>query len=108
MLPDMNTATENRIDVKLFIGCLLTSEIRLYLLQNIAWKQAKIDPSNHPLLEIQHEGKEYLGMYLPSRSASLKELKKIEEETLAAISSFCPQLNQGPVKLYVFPQLFIK
>lgn len=104
----MDTLIENRIDVKLFLGCLFTSEIRMYLFQNIAWKQAKITPEANPLVEIRYEGKDYLGKYLPTRSLTLKQVQKADEEILDAIRTFCPQLNHEALKLFIFPQIFIK
>lgn len=105
----MTTSTTNRVTVKLFAGCLLTSEIRMYLKQSAAWKQAQIvgEFDVREIVETHYQEKDYLGRYLASNNLTIIELHEIESSIRKALTTFCPELASESLKIYVFPQVFI-
>lgn len=104
----MNIQTENKVKLKLFIGCVITSELRLLLNQSPLWKQAKIDPSaQKDLIETHFHQKDYIGLFLIDDKVSLSELKQCEAQILLALKSYCPQFASEKIRIIVFSQIFI-
>lgn len=104
----MNTQVENKIQFKLFAGCVITSELRLQLDQSPLWKQAKIGPAiQNDLVETHFNEKNYIGLFLTHDQITLSELKLIEDKILHAINAYCPQFASEKIKVLVFSQIFI-
>ncbi|MCE5316959.1 MAG: hypothetical protein LLG04_06300 [Parachlamydia sp.] len=96
----MNTIT------KFFIGCPLTSELRMHLKESSAWNQASIDPDRN-LIEVRFQKQDYLGRYYDGQQLELRELKQIETDMRARMQSYCPKLNSEKLAFCVFPQIFL-
>jgi len=104
----MTTTISNKVTVRLFAGCQLTSEIRMYLKQSASWKQAQIGDSDvRDIVETHYQEKDYLGRYIRKQSLTLKELYEIEGSIRKALTTYCPELSAETLKIYVFPQVFI-
>ena len=94
---------QNRLTVKLFIGFLLTSELRMHHKQSLKTKNVLA----HGLDQVRYRSKEYLGFYLPHENIPLAELKKIQEEVQKRLSIQCPTLQKEYLNIFIFPQLFV-
>jgi hypothetical protein len=105
----MSISSDQKLTVKLFIGYHLTSDIRMYLKQSIAWKQAKItkESSLRDLLEAHFQDKDYIGKYITQEGLTIQELKQIESSVRESLVYYCPELSQETLKIYLFPQIFI-
>lgn len=100
---------KSALSIRLFVGCPLNSEIKMHLNQSRQWKQTTISPhrNNKELIEIHHQGKDYLGYHLDLEKATLADLKQIEEHVKGQLQIFCPDLEIEKIKVCIFPQVFI-
>lgn len=104
----MDASLQNQLIVKLFVGCVLTSEVRMHLHESPAWKQALIAPAHErDLVEIRFQGEQYLGRFVEKQELPLHELKTIEQQVRGSIQTYCPQLNLERLSCCVFPQIFL-
>lgn len=105
----MTASTNQRVTVKLFVGYLMTSDIRMYLKQSSSWKQAKIlkEPDLRDLLETHFQDRDYIGKYISHSSLTISELRTMESSIHQSLLNYCPELSQETLKIYVFPQVFI-
>lgn len=107
----MTTDTSHKVTTKIFIGCHITSEIRMHLNQSIQWKNASIlnsaSSSTPELQEIHYHGKEYLGLYSPNKTLTIKDLTTEQNNILYQLKKYCPTLEVENIKIYVFPQVFV-
>lgn len=92
--------------IKFFVGCPLTSELRMHLKESPAWNQASVDPE-HKLIETRFQKQDYLGRYFEGEQLELKELRRMETEVREHLQHFCPKLNSERLGMVVFPQIFI-
>ncbi|KIC74290.1 hypothetical protein DB42_BH00240 [Neochlamydia sp. EPS4] len=103
-MPDL----KDGVNLKIFIGCLITSELRMHLNQSLLWKQNKIAPElNSALREIHFQDKDYIGIYPTTDKISLMALKEIEKEILQLLTTYCPLLPTEKIKILIFSQVFI-
>lgn len=99
---------EDKIQFKLFVGCVITPELRMQLNQSPLWKQVKIAPSIHAgLNETHYRQKNYIGLFLTQDKINLSELKQIETQITHALKSYCPQFASEKIRILVFSQVFI-
>lgn len=106
----MSIQTEHKVAVKMFIGCHLSSEIRMYLNQSEHWKQATImgsKRSNEDLVEVHYQARDYIGCYLASEMTCLSDLRELEKVIKTKLRSYCPTFDFDHVKIAVFPQVFL-
>lgn len=105
----MNTDIDNRILVKVFIGCRFHAELKMFLNQSKAWKEASLIPDPHAnnLCEVHYQQKDYIGLFLPHEKNTLSELKTYEKLVLDKLKEFCPTLESETLKITIFPQIFI-
>lgn len=103
----MNTQIENRVQVKLFLGIAISSELRLQLSESSEWKQAKISHQSHDLIETHYQNKDYIGLFLTHEKVCLAELKLIEMKILQTLKLYCPKFSSEKCKVLVFSQVFI-
>ena len=96
------------ISAKLFIGCYLSPDLRIQLNQSLEWKQSRLltEPGTEPV-EIRHEGRDYLGFFLPRERAELLEVRANATPIHNAIRRYCHRYPVDRLRLYVFPQLFV-
>jgi hypothetical protein len=99
---------EKNVQTRIFIGCLVTSEVRMHLKSSHPWQLAQIDPQSSPLIETHYHNQTYVGRFLGHPFVSLQELKQHQEEVIAHLAEFCPALTSAPLKIQIFPQTFIR
>jgi hypothetical protein len=103
----MNMQTENRVKIRLFAGCVVTSELRLQLNQSLLWKQASIAPNRHDLEQTHFHQKDYIGLFLKEDKISLDDLEKVEANVLHYLKAYCPQFASEKLRILVLSQVFI-
>lgn len=96
----------NHITTKIFLGCVLTSEIKFHLQNSHAWKLAKIENPDI-LTTTPFQGKEYIGLSLPHPQLTLAEIRPYEASIRQNLSTFCPKLQFDNVNIHIFPQLLV-
>jgi hypothetical protein len=101
--------TTNKLNLKIFVGFRINSEIRMHLNYSDEWKQELIirDAKGERLEEIRYQEKQYIGILLPNQRIPLYELRNYQEKIRNVLYKYCPELNTETVELYVFPQLFL-
>ena len=106
----MSMQIQNRITAKLFIGFLLTSEVKMHLNQSPTWKKSQVGRSDESseLIEVRYEDHDYIGRYLKESKILLNDLKQYEQITTQQLQSYCPKLPMTSFKFSVFPQVFIQ
>jgi hypothetical protein len=103
----MEKNTNDHIAIKMFLGCLITPEIRMHLHNSPSWKQSSIAISSTHLKEIHFQEKDYFGHFLAQSQISLNALKESQKELLTHLQQHCPDLCTDSVKMVVFPQVFL-
>ncbi|MDP1879407.1 MAG: hypothetical protein Q8K60_00540 [Parachlamydiaceae bacterium] len=93
------------IEVKIFLGFLVTSEIKANLKYSSSWKQAILDTTCE-LKDIEKNQRHYIGKFIP-QELTLKELKNEEEIIKKNLQLYCPKINLDQHRCYFFSQLFI-
>ncbi|MFT4553695.1 MAG: hypothetical protein ACI9S8_002336 [Chlamydiales bacterium] len=97
------------ISAQLFLGCPITSEIRLYLNSSPSWKQIQTLPGENveSLKEVHHEEKSYIGTFLKKPQPTLEELKAAQDNIRKLLKGYCKELKVDNLKLNIFPQIFL-
>ncbi|MDF2577867.1 MAG: hypothetical protein K0S74_1351 [Chlamydiales bacterium] len=97
------------IKVQLFVGCLLTSELKLQLSLSQNWKQDKLFPANDKdsIKEIRYKEKEYVGFLLDAPKVSLRETEAKLKKLQIQLSDYCESLEPEQFKAYLLPQIFL-
>jgi len=90
---------------KIFIGCPLTSEVRMHLEQSSSWKSRSLG-SDVRLEEVRFDGRDYLGAMVDG-SLSKGEIEGHEQQFRHQLSLFCPRLECGSIPLVLIPQVFV-
>lgn len=88
----------NAIQVKMFLGFPVTSEIKMHLKKDAS--------QNHDLKEVRFQDREYMGISIES-SLSLQKLKLKETEVIQLLKTHCPKLAVEKQKLFLFPEVFV-
>lgn len=105
---NMNQKIENKIKFKIFIGCVISAELRMHLHQSALWKLAKIGPQDQKKLNETHfNQKDYIGFFLAQDRINLPELKVWESKILEELKAYCPHFPSEKIKVLVFSQVFI-
>lgn len=104
----MEEKSSNHILAKLFVGFLISSEVKMHLNDSSSWQNAKAIPSDETLVEIRHQGNDYIGFYLKDTIIQLLQLKEYEEKAEKTLKSYCPQLPAKAYRFVIFSQLFIQ
>jgi hypothetical protein len=104
----MGQNVQNQLLVKFFVGCLLTSEIRMHLKESKLWSQASIaPPQERELVETRFQRHDYLGRFLVEKEIPLPELKRIERTLRNSLQTYCPKLDGDRLMFCLFPQIFL-
>lgn len=101
----MTSDLSNKLESKLFLGCCLTSEMRMHLDKSIQWKHATIMAEG--LQVVHYQGKDYLGLYLDAKKASLQELNALQKSIQVQLHMYCPKLETDHIEICIFPQVFL-
>ncbi len=91
--------------LKIFLGFLQKSELKLHLQQSLEWQREK-SFGEQVLLEITKEEQQYLGVWLES-GISYENLKKTESKVRSQLQLYCPKIKLDTQPIYLFPQIFI-
>jgi hypothetical protein len=99
----------NQLTYRIFIGCLLTSEIRMHLNQSKFWRQISILPTDNEkeLIEVRHQSKDYLGRYLTQEKILISDLDQTAIAIRTRLQDYCPGYAAHSIKICVFGQVFI-
>lgn len=100
----MNSAAQSR----LFVGCLLTSEVRMHLKKSQAWQLALVDPHSCLLVETHFQNQGYVGRFVKQDLLSLEQLDVEQQAVLTALQGYCAELAPAAFSIHIFPQLFIQ
>lgn len=99
---------KDKTSIKLFLGCSLTSELKMHLNSSVEWQNDKIDSKRPDLLEeVLYEKQKFVGLYLKEKSLTLESLKEHEATLRLKISSYCSRLDCTKLKCFIFSQFFI-
>lgn len=99
-------AENQQIKAKLFAGFSLTSEIRMHLNESAAWKNAQLTPHSE-LVEMRYGDSHSIGRFLAEEKLTLDTLKDHEKEISQKLQEYCPKLEIGHLKFYVYSQVLI-
>ncbi|MBA3238617.1 MAG: hypothetical protein H0T62_09775 [Parachlamydiaceae bacterium] len=97
------------IKAKLFAGFLMTSEIRMHLNKSPAWQNAQLTPDENSceLVEMRYGEGYSIGRYLAEEQLALSEIKDYEIAISQKLQEYCPKLETGHLKFYIYSQIFI-
>ncbi len=99
----MDTDIKERVITKLFVGCVLTTEIRIALNHSSAWNQAKILADESELKEQRFQGKDYFGIFVHSDQIPIHELRLREAAVRSRLRFYCPALANNHFNVYLLP-----
>ena len=102
----MDTGTENRVKVKIFVGFEQKADIKIALNQNSAWKEAKVSKTTD-LREILYQDQDYIGVFLTHGMTTMQLLQNVSEKVREELQRFCPEIDLSKLKIQVFPQVFV-
>lgn len=99
---------QDKTSVKLFLGCSLTSELKMHLNSSLEWQAGKIESGRSDLLkEVLYENQKFVGHYLEEGILTLESLKEHEGQLRLKINSYCTRLDCSKLKCFIFSQFFI-
>lgn len=98
-----------QVQLQLFVGCLLTSEIRLHISLSKEWQQDKILHIKKELFlqEVRYQEKEYIGIAIAHETVSTARAEQIAFEVQNKIAYYCPEINTNTLTTVIFPQIFL-
>lgn len=105
-----SSESSNKISSKIFVGCKITSELRIHLNNSILWKQKQTLPKKNDsdLREVHRKDQSYIGVFLSTQNPSLESLKKTKKILFEKIRKLSSELDMDLLKAIVFPQVFLK
>jgi hypothetical protein len=99
---------KDKTATKLFLGCSLTSELKMHLNSSPEWLDTKIDSTHSDALkEVPFENQKFVGLYLEEEKLTLDALKEHEAKLRLKIGSYCCRLDCSNLKCFIFSQFFI-
>lgn len=102
----MDTATKNRVKVKIFVGFELKVDLNIALNKNSRWKEAKVSKTTE-LREVHYREKDYIGQFLTHELITVKSLQEIAANVLEELQTYCPENDLSKLKIQIFPQVFV-
>lgn len=104
----MSSRITEALTTKMFVGILVTSEVRMYLTQSVLWKQIVIAPTEKraELQQVHYQGKEYIGFYLEEQSTDLIQIQQYEKVIKEKVQTYCPDLDCRKQPVVIFGQVF--
>ncbi|MEM1282808.1 MAG: hypothetical protein AAGG81_04565 [Chlamydiota bacterium] len=106
----MTNELQERIRVKMFAGCLLTSDLQYQLNKSHAWKEWFLtqESSEFPnVQEIQFKGKSYLGTFFDEENITISQIQDLQNFIKSKLSDCELETNIDKLKFFVFSQVFI-
>jgi len=102
----MSIDVHKGVTVRLFIGTIVTPDLKSSLDKSSKWSQAVI-ANETSLTEIRYRNKPYIGTYLDSEKVKILEICNTESEIRNLLQQFCPNQNCELLKMVIFPQIFL-
>lgn len=104
----MSSRITETLTMKMFVGILATSEVRMHLTQSMLWKQITIvrEEKGAELQQVHYQGKDYVGFYLEEQAADLIQIQKYEEAVKEKVQKYCPDLDCRKQPVVIFGQVF--
>jgi len=104
--------TSNKPDVKIFISCFLTSELRMHLNHSIGWKHASLTPDSLAkdapyFQEVRFKGKDYFGFYINDNVYKIDDLDKLQSKIQLLLKQYCPDFKTENLEICIFSQVFV-
>lgn len=93
------------VEIRIFLGCRQTKELKMHLNQSSLWKEAKDLGSSH-LVEVCWKEHDYIGMHVPS-ALPCKSIGEEESAIKSQLQLYCPKLILSKHPFYLFPQIFL-
>ena len=90
---------------KLFIGIILTPDLKHLLEKNLEWKRQQIIAGPDRLIIIPYDLKEYLGIYFEGDKIPWDEIASKTDLIRAALELFFPEVRTDKLKIILFNQL---
>ncbi len=105
----MSSDVQQGLKLRVFVGCLIDSEVRMHLAYSDVWKREQVirTDEGETLDKIKHEEKEYVGHTIDHATLSLDEVHEHEQYVRRALSRYCPELDVDKFKISVISQLFL-
>jgi hypothetical protein len=105
----LNTAVENRVLVKIFVGFEISARIRIHLNESDEWKKAAVLGGRHPnhIVEIHFNEIDYIGRHLDTKMPTLKYIQAEAVRIRERLKELCPEINVDTLKINIFPQVFV-
>jgi|APSaa5957512535_1039671.scaffolds.fasta_scaffold530650_1 hypothetical protein len=100
----MDTSLSQKVKTRLFLGALLSPDVRIALESHPLYKQNQIEGSKK-LETVHHEGKDYIGLFIEENSVSLDFLRATKESLSSLMSSY--ELSHHHLQVKIFPQLLL-
>ncbi len=102
-------ALSNNICTKIFLGVLITPDIRTLLNESVSWSNAKTMQAhgNASIKEIHHKDKDYIGIFLSEAPSTLEDIKIQSVGIMKELQGYCPYLSVDTLKIKLFPQIFL-
>lgn len=103
-----NTLLEH-IDVRIFIGCLLTSDLEHLLNQSCEWKGDLLETQStgNEMNKTVYRNKDYLGFFVNDDGVLLNDIDTVQEKIQTMIHNYCPEYPSNKLQFFVFPQVFV-
>lgn len=103
------TTINDRVTVRLFVGTPLSGEVKNLLMQSETWKKAQshVTTQAEKLDEVRYHDKEYVGILLPTGTATLETIKSYESRVRAALRQHCPETAIEEAAMVLLPQVFV-
>ncbi len=94
------------VDIKLFLGAALNSELRMLLDHSDRWKQRHLQGETS-LTTTHYNNKEYIGNYVTATFPSIQYLTRLESDLRVELKILSCSPLSDTIKMQLFPQVFI-
>lgn len=102
---DKKETKKTGVDVKIFLGFLQKSEIKMHLDHSDLWQRSK-SLNENMLFQVDKNNQVYIGQWIIP-PISYENLKKNESEIRSQLQLYCPKLKLDAHQLYLFTQIFV-
>lgn len=104
----VSTETKKQLTVRLFMGCLITSDIRMHLKESKRWMLSSISSqAEKRLFETHFQNKDYIGCFPDKEFLTLSEIKNLEKSIRESLQFYCPEISVEDLHILLFPQVFL-
>ena len=90
------------IIAKIFLGYLLSSELRMHLNNSDEWKHGQ-----STLKEVRFQENTFVGSFLEDNEFSLPQIQEYTQELKKELAIYCPNLNIDSLSPKLFSQIFV-